>query len=184
MASGGGGNFQSLLDHSVTFGYNVSCLITDRYCGALIRAKENNIKNIFLNKKLFFRDFFDRLDTAIPINTDLVVLAGFMPILPGWLCDKWNGNIINIHPSLLPNHGGLGMYGVHVQESVLKNRDIYAGCTVHFVTSDIDSGQIIAQTKIAVDPMESAWELGARVFIEEVKLLPLMVHQLMKTRLI
>lgn len=183
FSSGGGGNFQSLIDQSEILGYNVSRLVCDRDCGAILRAQNHKIDFIVLDRNLLSCKFFCLLEEAIPINTDLIVLAGFMPIIPGWFVDKWYGKMINIHPSLLPDHGGLGMYGVHVQESVLDNCDAYAGCTVHFVSSEIDKGEIIAQTKISVYPSESAWDLGGRVFNEEIKLLPFAVKQLMDGRI-
>lgn len=79
------------------------------------------------------------------MDTSLIVLAGFLPIIPKWICEKWERRIINIHPSLLPEYGGKGMYGVKVQEAVLRNHEKYAGCTVHYVDEGIDTGEIIIQ---------------------------------------
>ena len=107
-----------------------------------------------------------------------IVLAGFLPIIPKWICEKWERKIINIHPSLLPKYGGKGMYGVKVQEAILRNHEKYAGCTVHYVDSEIDTGEIIAQKKILVMENESAWELGGRVFNEEIILLPLAIKHI------
>ncbi len=137
---------------------------------------------MIVDKKQIGSKFFYVLENAIPMNTNLVVLAGFMPILPRWFCDKWQWKIINTHPSLLPRHGGIGMYGVHVQEAVLADGDLFAGCTVHFVSSEIDGGVIIAQSMIPVYPSESPWDLGGRVFAEEVKLLPSVIEKIMRGR--
>ena len=84
----------------------------------------------------------------------------------------------------IPEYGGKGMYGVKVQEAVLRNHEKYAGCTVHYVDEGIDTGEIIIQKRIFVAEDESAWELGGRVFNEEIRLLPLaikMIREEMKT---
>lgn len=114
---------------------------------------------------------FEDFERALPPRVDLIVLAGFMPIIPRDICERWQGKIINVHPSLLPKYGGKGMYGVKVQEAVMREKDEMAGCTVHFVNADIDAGEIILQKAIAVDYSETPWQLGGRVFKEENRLL-------------
>ena len=105
-----------------------------------------------------------------------------MPIIPEKICNKFQGKIINTHPSLLPAYGGKGMYGVRVQEAVLENKEEYAGCTVHFVNEMIDGGEIIIQKKIKTIANESAWDLGGRVFLEENKTLPEAIKLLINSR--
>jgi phosphoribosylglycinamide formyltransferase-1 len=182
FASGGGGNFQSLIDHAPRMGYRINCLLTDRVCGAIDRAVAHQIPYHIVEKKTLGDQFFPALAKAVPEGTDLIVLAGFMPILPDWFCAQWPQRIINTHPSLLPKHGGQGMVGVRVQEAVLAAGDAEAGCSVHYVTPVIDGGAVIAQARVPVIPGESAWELGGRVFAEETKLLPRVVQQLMQER--
>lgn len=178
-ASGGGGNFQALIDNQALVGYRITKLITDRVCGAVDKALSSGILTATLSRgisdEVFFRDF----ESEIPPDTDLVVLAGFMPLLPADICEKWHRKIINTHPSLLPSYGGKGMYGVRVQEAVLRNKESFAGCTVHYVTSVVDGGDIILQAKIKVNPEETAWVLGGRVFKEENRVLPEAVKLLM-----
>jgi len=182
MASGGGGNFQSLIDHAPGMGYRINRLLVDRACGAMDRAVAHGIPHQVVEKKTLGDQFFPVLAQAVPPDTDLIVLAGFMPILPDWFCAQWPQKIINTHPSLLPAHGGRGMVGVRVQEAVLAAGDAEAGCSVHYVTPVIDGGAVIAQARVKVMPGESAWELGGRVFAEETKLLPCVVQQLMRER--
>ena len=172
FASGGGSNFQSLIDHQIKIGYKIILLITDKECMAIERAKINNIPYFFIDKNKFKKSFFHQINKNIPINTDLIVLAGFMSILDEKFCQKWQGKIINTHPSLLPKYGGKGMYGVKVQESVMKAKEKKAGCTVHYVNKDIDGGQIIIQRSINVNYNETPWELGGRIHEEEKKILP------------
>jgi len=170
-ASGGGGNFQALIDARVALGFDICLLIVDRNCGAIERAKNNYIPHIILNGAKEKSQFNSDLDKVIPVHIDLIVLAGFMPIIPKFICDKWQGKMINTHPSLLPKYGGKGMYGVKVQEAVMQANEKMAGCTVHYVNAEIDAGAIILQKSIEVDYNETPWQLGGRVFQEENKLL-------------
>lgn len=169
-ASGGGGNFQSIIDARSDLGINISLLMVDRPCGAVERAKKFDIPFVELSRDVG-NDFFAAFESAIPSNTHLIVLAGFMPIIPNAICKQWDQKIINTHPSLLPKYGGRGMYGVKVQEAVMSAKERYAGCTVHYVNSEIDGGQIILQKSLLVNPGESPWTLGGRIFQEEGKLL-------------
>ncbi len=178
-ASGGGGNFQALIDNQDTYSYLINLLVSDRECKAKERAIQHGIPTVTINKITLGDFFFDHLDQSIPADTNLIVLAGFFPIISPEFCKKWEGKIINTHPSLLPKYGGKGMYGVKVQEEVLRNREQFAGCTVHHVNEEIDGGEIILQKKISVIPGESAWELGGRIFLEENKLLPEAIKVLM-----
>lgn len=170
-ASGGGGNFQSLIDARDDLDVDIALLLVDRVCGAIDRAVRNNIPYIILDKSLGVQDFFRAFSRAIPENIDLIVLAGFLSILSSEICDKWAGKIINTHPSLLPKFGGKGMYGIKVHEAVMREREELTGCTVHFVSSGIDDGEIILQKSVAVDYTETPWELGNRIFKEENHLL-------------
>ena len=170
-ASGGGGNFQSLIDNQKTAGYKINQLIVDRECGAIDRAKKNDIKYVLINKKELGENFFNEMHNAIPVNTNLIVLAGFMPILSRDFCLNWKNKIINTHPSLLPKYGGKGMYGCKVQEAIMEAKEKYAGCTVHYVDDKIDNGKIILQKVVEVNYNETPWELGGRIFKEENKLL-------------
>ena len=175
-ASGGGGNFQALVDVRDKIGFSIDCLVVDRECGAIERANSAGIPVIRIKSSTpsLSLDF----NNVFPDDTNLIALAGFMPIIPKDICEKWKGKIINTHPSLLPKFGGKGMYGVKVQEAVMAAGEHYAGCTVHYVTSDIDGGEIILQKSIEVNYKETAWQLGRRVFNEETKLLAEAVNML------
>lgn len=170
-ASGGGGNFQALIDASNDLGIEITRLIVDRQCGAIERAVRNGIEYVIFAHAQDKKRFETGFHGVIPTETDLIVLAGFMPTIPHSLCEKWRGKIINTHPSLLPKYGGLGMYGVRVQKAVMEAKELQAGCTVHFVNEVIDGGAILLQKAIDVNYSESPWELGGRVFKEENKLL-------------
>jgi phosphoribosylglycinamide formyltransferase-1 len=101
-----------------------------------------------------------------------------LAIIPHWICEKWEGQIINIHPSLLPKHGGKGMYGIRVQEAVLAAGDKEAGCTVHYVSAEVDGGKIIAQAIVEVQSDDTPESLAKRVQQAEKELLPQIVGRL------
>ncbi len=168
-ASGDGGNFQSLIDARNEIKFDINCLIVDRECGAIKRAESAGIsvRRIRSSNQLLSND----LSTVLPKSSNLIILAGFMPIIPKDICEKWSRKIINTHPSLLPKFGGKGMYGVRVQEAVMKAGERLAGCTIHYVNAEIDNGEIILQKSIEVNYDETPWQLGGRVFAEETLLL-------------
>ena len=104
-------------------------------------------------------------------GVELVVLAGLLTILPrSWVAD-WNGRAINLHPSLLPRHGGRGMYGAKVHAAVLAAGESQTGATVHLVTSAVDGGPTIAQAQLPVEPNDTPDTLRARLHPVEVELL-------------
>lgn len=172
FSSSGGGNFESLIEHRNEHNYQLSMLITDRQCGAIDKAIKHNIPYVCSADKF---NMFEIIDENVVLDTDLIVLAGFFPILPEWFCDKWAGKIINSHPSLLPKFGGKGMYGVRVHNAVMKAKEAITGCTIHFVNEQIDAGSIIAQVKMPIDYSLTPWQLGGEVFNLETKLLPFIV---------
>ena len=96
-------------------------------------------------------------------NISLLVLAGFLLKLPANFINNFNGNIINIHPSLLPKYGGKGMYGDHIHREVLKNREKYTGITFHYVNENYDEGKIISQHKILIEDSETVISLKTKI---------------------
>jgi phosphoribosylglycinamide formyltransferase-1 len=174
FASGTGTTLQTLIDCQQQYHYHISLVVCNRVCPSIERAQAANIAH--LQTKDW--DAIDQVLTAHSVQ--LVVLAGFLAILPEWFCRKWQGRIINIHPSLLPKHGGKGMYGIYVQESVLAAGDTEAGCTVHYVSAEIDDGAIIAQSRVPVLPDDTPHTLAARVQQQEKILLPRIVGEICK----
>jgi phosphoribosylglycinamide formyltransferase-1 len=104
-------------------------------------------------------------------GVELVVLAGFLSILPPRWVERWSGRAINIHPALLPRHGGPGMYGMRVHRAVLAAGETESGATVHIVTSEVDGGPRVAQEKVPVLPGDTPDTLRARLHPVEVGLL-------------
>lgn len=173
LVSGGGSNLQAIIDAIAdgTIDTSIAVVIADRVCYGLERAVNNNIPAILLDRKIYRGDLSQEIAKHIPADCQLIVLAGFLSILDTAFIRQFSGKIINIHPSLLPRHGGAGMWGLNVHKAVLTAGDKVSGCTVHYVNSEIDGGNIIAQKQVAVLDGDSAEELQARVLVEEHQLL-------------
>jgi phosphoribosylglycinamide formyltransferase-1 len=130
---------------------------------ALERAKKHNIEAVFINSKDKEREDFDREvnDVLEKYDVDLILAIGYMRILSGWFVNKWKNKIMNIHPSLLPAFAGGMDKDVHAE--VLKAGVKETGCTLHFVTEEVDSGPIIMQKKVDVAENETIESLKAKV---------------------
>ena len=103
---------------------------------------------------------------------DLIVLAGFMRAIKPEIIDAYPGKIVNIHPSLLPKYGGKGMYGHHVHEAVIANKETRSGVTVHYVTAEIDGGEIVMQQEVEITPEDTPETLEAKIHPVEYALYP------------
>ena len=172
FASGTGTTLQTLIDAQTQYGYCVRLVVSNRACMALERAANHQIPTLQTKD-------WEVIDKALTdTHIQLIVLAGFLAIIPAWICQKWEKRIINIHPSLLPKFGGKGMYGIHVQEAVLAAGEKQAGCTVHYVSAEVDGGSIIAQTTVSVEPDDTPETLSQRVQQAEKVLLPRVVGEL------
>ena len=175
LVSGGGTNLQALLDALQSSPVaRVARVISSRpNAGALDRARRAAVPTTVL------RDPNDatELQTALG-DAQLVVLAGYLKLVPASVVARFRGRMINIHPALLPDFGGPGMYGHRVHEAVLASRAKESGATVHFVDEEFDRGAIIAQEKVPVQPGDDAETLAARVLEAEHRLLPRVVLDL------
>ncbi len=105
-------------------------------------------------------------------RVDLVVLAGYLKKVPATVVAGWRGRIINIHPALLPKHGGPGMFGAKVHRAVLAHGDTLSGATVHLVTEEYDQGEVLGQATVPVEPGDTVDSLAHRVLGVEHRLLP------------
>ncbi len=168
LASGEGTNFQALIDAVSSGRLNavIVGLISDKKSsGALKRARANGINAISFprteeNRENYFRELDRIMENLHP---DLIVTAGFMKIIPTWLVQKYLYKIINTHPSLLPCFGGPGFYGHRVHEKVLESGARISGCSVHFVTPDVDAGPIILQKAVEVQDDDTPDTLSERI---------------------
>lgn len=173
LISGSGSNLQALIDAAKAPDYPAEIILVvsnqpDAY--GLTRAKEAGIPTAVISHKDFIkREAFDRALSEMieAYNTEIICLAGFMRVLSEWFVKRWEGKLLNIHPSLLPKHKG-----VDTHARAIEAGDTEAGCTVHWVSTEVDSGEILAQAKVPVLQGDTPKELAARVLIEEHKIYP------------
>ncbi len=170
LVSGGGTNLQAILD-AMDCGKiqnaKVSVVISNnRNAYALTRANEHGIEAVcispkdFADRAAFNQAFLEKLDSY---QVDLVVLAGFLVVLPQEMIQRYQNRIINIHPSLIPSFCGKGYYGLKVHESALARGVKLTGATVHFVDEGTDTGPIILQKAVEVEPGDTPETLQRRV---------------------
>lgn len=184
LVSGGGTNLQAIIDAvksgDITNASLEVVLSNKKDAYALTRAKENNIAaecvciKDYETREEFNQALIEKLDAY---NLDLIVLAGFLVVLPPELIAKYRNKIINIHPSLIPSFCGNGFYGLHVHEKALERGVKVTGATVHFVDEGTDTGPIIYQKAVEVLPGDTPEILQKRVMEQaEWKILPAAIN--------
>ncbi len=182
--SGGGTNLQALIDAirtgKITDTEIVRVISNNPGAYALERAAAAGIEGVcvspkeFSDREQFYDAFLEKVEEARP---DLIVLAGFLVVIPGKLIQKYQNRILNIHPSLIPSFCGTGYYGLKVHEKVLERGVKITGATVHFVDEGTDTGPIVLQKAVAVVPGDTPKILQQRVMEEaEWELLPAAVN--------
>ncbi len=173
LASGGGSNFQALIDKKCEnkLNANFSVLICNNSSAkALLRAKTHNIDTLhiapshFDNEDTYSKALLKELTSR---RVELIVLAGYMKIIPKSVVNSFHNRIINIHPSLLPSFGGKGMYGKYVHQAVLDYGAKVSGISIHFVDEKYDHGPIIFQKVVEVLDDDDTDSLAARVLVQE-----------------
>ena len=169
--SGTGSNLESIIREQKTYGYKVTGSFCNNPDAAGIKISEDhNIACYVLNSKNFDdRNEYDKKisDYLEAQDFDYIILAGYMRILSKFFVQNWEGQIINIHPSLLPKYPGLDTH-----KRALENKDKYHGTTIHYVTEELDAGPIIRQERIEIEPNESIESLIERVKSLENKIYP------------
>ena len=184
LISGRGSNMAALIEAARDPSYpaEIACVVTNVASAAgLETAKKAGIAAVAIPHKDFpDRESFDRAVSAAleKHGVGLVALAGFMRIQSPWFPQHWAARIINIHPSLLPAFKGL-----HVQQQAIDAGARVSGCTVHFVTPELDSGPIIAQAAVPVLSGDTADSLAARILRQEHRLYPLVVRWFAESRI-
>ncbi len=180
LVSGGGTNLQAIIDaveNNTITNTSISFVISNNpNAYALERARKHNIDAKCISPKSFeTREQFNEalIDTINSYHVDLIVLAGFLVIVPSKLIKQYENKIINIHPSLIPSFCGTGYYGLKVHEGVLERGVKITGATVHFVDEGTDTGPIILQKAVEVKDDDTSEVLQKRVMEEaEWKILP------------
>ena len=173
FVSGGGTNLQALIDakeqgrlQDVSFELVVS---SNESAYALTRAIEAGIPTAILKRKAYsdIRAYdLALIDLLEPYKIDLIVFAGFLSKVGEQFISRYDNRIINIHPSLLPDFGGSGFYGIRPHEAVIQNKLKESGATVHLVTKEYDEGPILRQKRVPVLPEDTAKDLQERVMLD------------------
>ncbi|OTG68173.1 phosphoribosylglycinamide formyltransferase [Acinetobacter sp. ANC 4470] len=173
LVSGSGSNLQALIDANLS-GKIVGVISNRPEAYALERAQKAGIATAVIEHKQYpNREAFDDVmhQQLLDWDVDLVVLAGFMRILSAKFVQAWEGKMVNIHPSLLPYYKGM-----HTHQRVLNTGDVFHGCTVHYVTAELDAGQALAQGVLKVNGHDNAASLASRVHVLEHVIYPQVVE--------
>lgn len=173
LVSGGGTNLQAVIDRiedGTIRNTEIAMVISNnKNAKALERAEKHNIPSCCISPKDFeSREVFNKtlLRTLTDLNPDLIVLAGFMVVIPPEMIRAFKNRIINIHPSLIPSFCGTGYYGLRVHEAALARGVKTSGATVHFVDEGTDTGPIILQKAVEVKPTDTPEVLQRRIMEE------------------
>ena len=180
FASGSGSNVQNIIEYFSAFDRITTELVltNNKKAGVLGRAKSLNVPFYVFNKEEYLDDSL--LNKLQSIKPDLIVLAGFLLKIPKSIITVFPDKIINIHPALLPKHGGKGMYGDRVHQSVLDSGDMETGITIHYVNENYDEGSIIFQRAVEVSKADTVESIANKVHQLEYMHYPVVVHQLLK----
>ena len=179
FASGDGTNVEQIIKYFKNNNeVNIQLILTNNSnAGVLKRAKKHGIPANFYNNEAFENKIvFEILNS---LNPNLIVLAGFIRKISNKIISRFPNKIINIHPALLPSHGGKGMFGIEVHKSVIRSNDSKTGVTIHYVNSNYDEWKIIFQKSLKVDPDDSPESVFRRVQKLELKYYSLIIEKLL-----
>lgn len=173
FASGSGTNAEAIYQHfSKHTEINFKALFCNKpNAGVISRAKEWDTETILFSREEFYspNSILDKLEN---LKIDFIVLAGFLWLIPPVLIRNYENRIINIHPALLPNFGGKGMYGMNVHQSVIKNQEKESGITIHLVNEEYDKGEILLQAKVNIEKKDTPETLASKIHQLEHKYFP------------
>ena len=180
FASGGGSNALKFLEYyDNRDDLDVSLIVSNKkQAGVLNHAKKYDVPSLYINKS-YFRDSECILEVLKAENIDLIVLAGFLWLVPKYLIKAYPNRIVNIHPALLPKYGGRGMYGHYVHEAVKAAGETESGMTIHYVNEKFDDGAHIFQAKCKIESKDSAKDIASKVLKLEHEHYARQVHKLL-----
>ena len=180
FASGSGTNAENIINYfSNSETHNISFVLSNKKDAFVLeRANKHGVKSIFLTKsELGDKEFM--LTLLKKNNVDLIVLAGYLKLIPEFLVEKYVDKIVNIHPALLPKYGGKGMYGMNVHKAVVENNELETGITVHYVNAKYDDGQIIAQFKCSLTKSDTPDDVAEKIHHLEMDNFPQVIDNIL-----
>jgi phosphoribosylglycinamide formyltransferase-1 len=182
FASGSGTNAENIIRYFSNRKCATVSLVLSNCREALVlkRAEALNVRTYFFDRTHFYGSG-SLLKVLAVHSIDLIVLAGFLWLVPKDILDNYKGRIVNIHPALLPAYGGRGMYGDRVHQAVIKNREIESGITIHHVNELYDEGDIIFQARCSIISGETPETLATKIHILEYEHYPRVIEELILT---
>lgn len=181
FASGSGTNAENIIKYFSTHQTAKVTLVLSNMQKAYVlqRAATLKVKSVFFDREEFYASG-KVLDILLNEGIDFIVLAGFLWLVPDNILKGYENRIVNIHPALLPRHGGKGMFGERVHKAVIDNRDSESGITIHYVNKNYDEGNIIFQARCKVENSDTPETLASKVHTLEYEHYPAVIEDLIK----
>ncbi len=181
FASGSGTNAQNIIEYFQKSDFAEVTLVLSNKKNAKVLERAKNLKvPSFPFSKEDLCDTDKILKDLKNERPDLIVLAGFLLKFPESILNEFTNKVINIHPALLPKYGGKGMYGSHVHESIIKNKETETGITIHFVNKNYDEGAIVFQKKVSVSENDTTASVAEKVHKLEYEFFPKVIEEILK----
>ncbi len=180
FASGSGTNAENIIQYfqERPIAKVVQVLSNKKDAKVLDRSKNLSVPAFSFGKEAFL-DTDQVLDLVAATSPDLIVLAGFLWKVPQKFIDAFSNRIVNIHPALLPDYGGKGMYGMHVHKAVIGNKEVESGITIHYVNEHYDEGAIIFQARTSIDDSDTPETLAQKIHSLEYEHFPRVIEKLL-----
>ena len=181
FASGNGSNAERITQYFSEKKIADVCLIltNNQNAGVLERAKKLNVPAVVFNRNDFSNT--NKINDLLVANKiDLVVLAGFLWLVPLNILQTFHNQIVNIHPALLPKYGGKGMYGAHVHEAIIEAGDKQSGITIHYVNEKYDEGQVIFQATVDIESTDTPDRLASKIHELEYAHFPVVIEKVIQ----
>ncbi|MCL5127357.1 phosphoribosylglycinamide formyltransferase [Algibacter sp. L4_22] len=180
FASGSGTNAENLIKffHNRENASVIQILTNNPHAKVLDRAKKLKVSALSFNK-IAISQTEDVLDILKASKPDLIVLAGYLWKFPENILKAFPNKVINVHPALLPNYGGKGMFGMHVHNAIVNNKEKETGITIHYVNEHYDEGAIIFQAKCDVNETDSADDVAAKIHELEMEHFPKVINDIL-----
>ena len=178
FGSGNGTNAQRIIEYfSGSPDIHVACVVYNRRDAFIAqRAAKLGVETRYISKKVF-EEGSEVLDYMKACRVDYIVLAGFLLLVPEPILEAFPGRVVNIHPALLPKYGGKGMYGEHVHEAVIANKEKESGITIHVVDQHYDCGTTLFQAKCSVNPGDTPESLAMKIHQLEQEHFPRVIEE-------
>lgn len=178
FASGNGSNAENIITHfkNSSQGTVVAVFVNNPRAKVIERAKNHDVKSVLFDREQLNNGYV--LEELNKIQPDLIVLAGFLWMFPASIIKEYPNKVINIHPALLPEYGGKGMYGKFVHQAVLENKEKETGITIHYVNEHYDEGEFIFQKAVNIEDCKTVEEIAQKVHELEQKYFPQVIKKI------